>query len=57
LDDFEVKNDTSSSIEETVVGAVEFDLDENLARLLSPVVIVVWVYVDDRLSVDDFPFL
>jgi len=41
LDDFEVKNDTSSSIEETVVGAVEFDLDENLARLLSPVVIVV----------------
>lgn len=41
-------------MESTVVAAVEFDLDENFAKLPSPVV-VVWVYIDDRLTVDVFP--
>jgi hypothetical protein len=39
-------------MEDTVVAAVEFDLDENLAKLPSPVVFVVEVYNDDRLTVD-----
>jgi hypothetical protein len=42
----------SSSIEKTVVAAVEFDLEENLVELPSPVVFVVCVYMDDRLMVD-----
>jgi hypothetical protein len=38
---------------ETVVAAVavEFERWENFIKLLSPV-LVVWVYVDDRLVVD-----
>lgn len=53
LDGLGEKNDASSSIENTVVAAVEFDLlEENLAKLPSPVVAVVWVYIDDRLIVD-----
>jgi hypothetical protein len=46
----EVRN-SSSSIEDTVVAAVELERCENFMRLLSPVD-VVWVYIDERLFVD-----
>jgi hypothetical protein len=53
LDDLEEKNDDSSSIVETVVAAVavEFERWENFIKLPSPV-LVVCVYIDDRLVVD-----
>jgi len=47
-----VKNDSSSLIDTVVAAvAVEFERWENFVRLLSPVV-VVCVYIDDRLVVD-----
>jgi hypothetical protein len=53
LDGLETKKDSSSSMFETVVAAVvvEFERWENFIKLLSPV-LVVWVYMDDRLVVD-----